>query len=153
VRFIGDPNQPRERRDGTEFMGVVLPLGEWVEMNDMPARKLSRNAHFEVDDLPPPPEPVLEAPAGDELSMLRLDFAELAQDREELIAAYRERGEQLDAARARIAELEVQLAGQTKPAEGEANGDDAAGTGEAGAAKAEGVGRGANSKRRGSADS
>jgi hypothetical protein len=153
VRFIGDPNQVREHRDGTEFMGVALPLGEWVEMDEAPARKLSRNAHFEVDELPPLPEPVLDAPAGDELAMLRLDFAELAQDREELIAAYRERGDQLVAAQERIAELEAQIAGQTKPAEGEANGDDGAGTGETGAAKAEGAGRGANSKRRGSADS
>lgn len=149
VRFIGDPNQ-REHRDATEFAGVVLPLGEWVEMADAPARKLSRNDHFEVAELPA--VAVVEQATG-ELDVLRKQFKALADDREALIEAYEVRGENLQSAYARIAELEAQVAGQTKPAEGEANGDDSAGTGEAGAAKAEGAGRGANRKPRGSADS
>jgi hypothetical protein len=149
VRFIGDPNQ-REHRDATEFAGVTLPLREWVEMDDAPARKLSCNDHFEVAELVA--LPLIEQHAS-EIDKLRADFKALADDREALIEAYEVRGENLQSAYARIAELESQLAALSKPAEGESNGDDSTGTGEAGAAKAEGAGRGANRKPRGSADS
>jgi hypothetical protein len=149
VRFIGDPNQ-REHRDETEFAGVKLPIGEWVEMDDAPARKLSRNDHFEVAELP---ALAVSEQAVSELDALRTQFKALADDRIALIEAYEVRGESLQSAYARIAELEAQLAALSAPAEGETNGDDGAGTGEAGPAKAEGAGRGANGKRRGSADS
>lgn len=143
VRFIGDPNQ-REHRDGTEFAGVKLPIGEWVEMDDAPVRKLSRNDHFEVAELPE-----IE-PAGDELAELRLDFAELAQDREELIAAYRERGEALLKANARIEELEAQIAAM-QAAQGETDGgSDANGPRDEGVAEDRSARSGATRGARGS---
>ncbi|WP_224030258.1 hypothetical protein [Paraburkholderia caribensis] len=129
---------------------MQLPIGSWVDMPDTPARKLSRNDHFEVDELLP--LAIASAPST-ELDKLREEFKALADDRADLIDAYAARGEDLAAANARIVELEAQLAELTAQAQGEAHGSDDGGSREQGAPKVEGSRGGANRRTRGSADS
>lgn len=151
VRFIGDPGAAREHRNSITFAGIELPRGEWAEMEDAPARKLSTNSHFEVRDLAELPKlEVAAAAPSDEMLALQARFDELVADRADLIEAYRARGADLQAALARIAELEA--AGQAvhegaaNAAQGETNGDVDSGTGESGAPADQGAGRRANRK-------
>lgn len=149
VRFIGDPGAEREHRDSTTFAGFELPRGKWVDMDDAPARKLSRNSHFEVMELPDFPQPSAAPVQSDEFAKLKAEFDELAADRLALIDAYHARGADLQAALARVQELEAALveAQQQRAApaaQGEGNGDVDSRAGESGANADQGARRRAN---------
>lgn len=166
VRFIGDPRGDEHRR-GTHFAGVALALGEWVDMDDAPARKLLANPHFEVEGVEPvaiaarAPAPVASlTPTIDAMAhgVLVKSHSELADahaalrtEHGDLLEAYAARGAELNEAHARIAELEAALANAAPAAQGEGDGRDADGSGKPGAEEDQGARDGAGSRRRGSA--
>lgn len=108
VKFIGDPNG-REHRDAIEHAGVLLPLGKFVPMPDVLARKLADNPHFEVADLPALPKESGPKSAKEDAAAAKR-IAELEKQLAEKQAEIESRGEMLQAAADRIAELEAELA-------------------------------------------
>ncbi|WP_333986719.1 hypothetical protein [Burkholderia cepacia] len=162
VRFIGDPSGEEHRR-GTHFAGVALALGEWVYMDDMPARKLLANAHFEVEGVEPvaivahaaSPTPTIDSVAHGMLVKSHSELADahatLRTEHADLFEAYTALGAELNEAQARIAELEAQLANAAAAAQGDTDGSDANGPGKPGAEEDQGARDGANGRRRGSA--
>jgi len=168
VRFIGDPRGDEHRR-GTHFAGVMLALGEWVDMDDVPARKLLANPHFEVAGVEPLPSvtraaapitsltPTIDATAREVLAKSHGDLADahaaLRAEHADLLEAYAARGAELNEAYARIAELEAALANAAPAAQGESDGRDADGSGKPGVEEDSGARAGAGGRRRGSAGS
>ncbi|MBU9469103.1 hypothetical protein LGM75_27810 [Burkholderia multivorans] len=172
VRFIGDPSGDEHRR-GTSVAGTELPLGEWIEMDDAPARKLLANPHFEVEGVEPAPirapllgasgllTPLEEVTARRHAALkavtadaqLSNAHAALKAEHVDLLAAFAARGAELNEAQARIAELEAALANAAGAAQGEGNGRDADGPGKSGAEEDSGARSGAGGRRRGSASS
>ncbi|WP_321967657.1 hypothetical protein [Burkholderia cepacia] len=156
VRFIGDPRGDEHRR-GTQFGGVALALGEWVDMDDAPARKLLANPHFEVEGV----EPVafststIDAMAHGLLAQSHSELvdthAALRTEHGDLLEAYAALGAELNEAQARIAELEAALANAVPAAQGDTDGSDANGPGKPGAEEDQGARDGAGGRRRGSA--
>ncbi|KUZ35272.1 hypothetical protein WS52_04740 [Burkholderia territorii] len=169
VRFIGDPRGDEHRR-GTHFAGRALPLGEWVDMDDAPARKLLANPHFEVEGVEARTAfaPIAAAAAGSVTPMIDAmahgvlakshgelsdALAALRTDHVDLHEAYAARGAELNEAHARIAELEAALANAAQAAQGEGDGVDADRSGKPGAEEDQGARGGAGGRRRGSAGS
>lgn len=163
VRFIGDPRGDEHRRE-TNFAGVALALGEWVDMDDAPARKLVANPHFEVDGVALLPAaivgessltPAIDAVAHGVLMKSHFELvdahATLRTEHGDLLEAYAARGADLNEAHARIAELEAALGNAAPAAQGEGDGRDADGSGKPGAEEDQGARDGAGGRRRGSA--
>ncbi|KVL84176.1 hypothetical protein [Burkholderia stagnalis] len=156
VRYIGDPNGDEHRR-GTHFAGIAMPIGEWVDLDDAPARKLLANRHFEVDGVEPaapvsagPEAGAAPRPDSDLIAALAA-LAALDAEHRDLLEAYVARGAELNEAQARVAELEAALANAATAAQGDADGGDADGPGKPGAEEDQGARDGANGRRRGSA--
>ncbi|WP_124485571.1 MULTISPECIES: hypothetical protein [unclassified Burkholderia] len=166
VRFIGDPRGDEHRR-GTDFAGVALALGQWVDMDDAPARKLLANPHFEVEGVVPlAVAPRASAPVASQSltidamahGLLAKSHAELSDehaalkaDHADLLEAFAARGAELNEAHVRIVELEAALANAAPAAQGEGDGRDADGSGKPGAEEDQGARDGAGGRRRGSA--
>ncbi|MDN7654318.1 hypothetical protein QZM62_12775 [Burkholderia multivorans] len=165
VRFIGDPRGDEHRR-GTSYAGVSMPMGEWVDIDDVPALKLVTNPHFEVDGVALLPAAI----AGEQSAMQTIDamahrtlakshgdladaHAVLKAAHADLLEAYAARGAELNEAYTRIAELEAALANAAGAAQGEGNGRDADGPSKSGAEEDSGARAGAGGRRRGSASS
>ncbi|WP_124609590.1 hypothetical protein [Burkholderia seminalis] len=163
VRFIGDPSGEEHRR-GTNYAGVSMPIGEWVDLGDDSALKLVTNPHFEVDGIALLPAaivgvqssaPTIDAMAHEGLAKSHSDLADahaaLKADHADLLEAYMARGDELNDAIARIAQLEATLANAAPAAQGEGDGRDADGSGKPGAEEDQGARDGAGGRRRGSA--
>lgn len=114
VKYLGDPSGEEHRRF-VEHAGVKLPRGEWAELPDHVAKKLTSNPHFEVKGISA--SQVAKQPARDAAYVADLEQANAALTSEliELRTQFDERGALLQEATARIAELEAALTAWQKP--------------------------------------
>lgn len=64
ARFIGDPRHGGDGPAVLEWYGLSFPKGEWIEVSDEVAGRLSGHSHFEVYEALPVPLRLRDDPAG-----------------------------------------------------------------------------------------